>query len=154
VRTAVNNHEPVFQLLEAVVIFCRVLIEVKKRIPFEMRGLMIGNEWLIFYIKPADGLRLPLIMQWMKQTFSFRFNVRTGRRGHVWGERYWSRILPGEPPPGEGVVDWGWVEEMAKRDIPAAITYKLAWGSPRQAGGTAKMRFSFKTAPTPAAPPG
>jgi hypothetical protein len=59
---------------------------------------------LSFYIKPADGLQLPEIMQWVKQTFSVRFNIVTWRTGHVWGDRYKSEILPGEPPPG--------VEEM------------------------------------------
>jgi hypothetical protein len=61
VRTAVNNREPVFQLLEAVVLFCRVLIEARVLFPFEMRGLTIGDEWLSFYIKPADGYELPKI---------------------------------------------------------------------------------------------
>jgi REP element-mobilizing transposase RayT len=79
VRTAINNREPVFQLLEAVVLLCRVLIEAKGKFPFEMCGLIIGDEWLSFYIKPADGYELPKIMQWMKQTFSCRFNVRTRR---------------------------------------------------------------------------
>jgi hypothetical protein len=44
VRTAINNYEPVFQLVEAVVIFCRVLIEAKGKFPFEICGLTIGNE--------------------------------------------------------------------------------------------------------------
>jgi hypothetical protein len=51
-----------------------------------------------FYIKPDDGLQLPEIMQWIKQTFAVRFNVLDGRTGHIWGDRYWSLILPGEPP--------------------------------------------------------
>jgi hypothetical protein len=58
-ETAINNREPVFQLLEAVVLLCRVLIEAKGKFPFEMRGLVIGNEWLSFYIKPVDGYQLP-----------------------------------------------------------------------------------------------
>jgi hypothetical protein len=49
VRTVINNREPVFQLLEAVMLLCRVLIEAKGKFPFEMRGLVIGNEWLSFY---------------------------------------------------------------------------------------------------------
>jgi hypothetical protein len=154
VETAINNREPVFQLLEAVVLFYRVLIEARCRFPFEMRGLTIGDEWLSFYIKPADGYQLPKIMQWMKQTFSARFNVKTGRSGHVWGDRYKSEILVGEPPPGTKAVDWAWVVEMAKTKIPAAKTYELAWASPRRAGGTVKVRFSFKTDPDPANPPG
>jgi hypothetical protein len=65
VRTAINNREPVFQLLEAVVLLCRVLIEARVLFPFEMRGLVIGDEWLSFYIKPADGYQLPKITRWM-----------------------------------------------------------------------------------------
>ncbi|MDR2053669.1 MAG: hypothetical protein LBP80_09665, partial [Treponema sp.] len=56
-------------------------------------------------IKPEDGLELPEIMKWMKQTFAQRYNRWAGWIGHVWGDRYWSRILEGEPPeepPEEG----------------------------------------------------
>jgi hypothetical protein len=37
-------------------------------------------------------------MKWMKQTFAQRYNRAMGRTGHIWGDRYWSRILEGEPP--------------------------------------------------------
>jgi hypothetical protein len=65
VSTAINNREPVFQLLEAVVLLCRVLIEAKGKFPFELRGLIIGDEWLSFYIKPADGYQSPKITRLM-----------------------------------------------------------------------------------------
>jgi hypothetical protein len=51
-------------------------------------------------------------------------------------------------------VDWAAVEAMSKTKIPAAMTYEQAWGSPRLAGGTVKGRFSFKTVPVSANPPG
>jgi hypothetical protein len=44
-------------------------------------------------------------MQWVKQTFALRFNRRTARTGHVWGDRYRSRVLEGEPPKEAGEVD-------------------------------------------------
>jgi hypothetical protein len=37
-------------------------------------------------------------MKQMKQVFAQRYNALTGRSGHIWGDRYWSRILEGEPP--------------------------------------------------------
>ncbi|MDR0638870.1 MAG: hypothetical protein LBG27_08230, partial [Spirochaetaceae bacterium] len=131
VRTAVNIGEPLFWLPEAKVLLHRVLRETKERYGFEMRGIRLEGAWLTFYIKPDDGLKLPLIMQWMKQTFSARFNARTGRTGHVWGERYESDILWGGPPEGAAEVDWAAVEKSAKTKIPAAIAYTLSWGSPR-----------------------
>jgi hypothetical protein len=93
-------------------------------------------------------------MQWVKQTFSVRFNVRTGRTGHVWGDRYWSEILEGKPPVDAKEVDWAAVDAEADKEIQAAITYSLSWDSPRLAGMTEKLRFSFKTASATASPSG
>jgi hypothetical protein len=119
-----------------------------------MRGLKLENECLSFYIKPVNGLDLPKIMQWMKQTFSVRLSVLTGRTGHVWGERYDSEILPGDPPEGTGEVDWAALETSAKTKVPAAIAYTLSWGSPRSNGMTITTSFSAKNASKPASPPG
>jgi hypothetical protein len=121
-----------------------VLIEAKKRFDFELRGLVLSEAWLSFYIKPADGYQLPEIMQWMKQTFSVRFNITTWRIGHVWGDRYKSKILPGEPPPMAVAVDWKWVTMMAEKEIDAFIPYKLSWGCPRGSGKGGKPGFSPK----------
>jgi hypothetical protein len=43
-------------------------------------------------------LQLPAIMKWMKQVFAQRYNRAHEREGHIWGDRYGSRILVGEPP--------------------------------------------------------
>jgi hypothetical protein len=72
------------------------------RFPFEVRGLRIEADRISFYIKPEDGLALPAIMKQMKQVFAQRYNALTGRSGHIWGDRYWSRILEGDPPEGAG----------------------------------------------------
>jgi hypothetical protein len=55
------------------------------------------DDRLRFYIKPADGFELPKIMKWIKQVFAQRFNRLVGRIGHIWGDRYWSRVVEGEP---------------------------------------------------------
>jgi hypothetical protein len=72
--------------------------ETAVRFDFEIRALRLESYSLVFYIKPEDGLKLPLIMQWLKQTFAVRYNLLHGRTGHIWGDRYWSEILEGEPP--------------------------------------------------------
>ncbi|MDR0710039.1 MAG: hypothetical protein LBF77_08240, partial [Spirochaetaceae bacterium] len=79
-RTAINDGEPLFreqQRTEALLF--RLLFEAKKMLTFEMRGFTLEGEWLSFYVKPADGFQLPKIMQWLKQTFAVRLNLRTGR---------------------------------------------------------------------------
>jgi hypothetical protein len=71
-----------------------------------------------FYIKPANGFQLPEIMQWIKQTYACRYNVYDGRTGHIWGDRYWSKVLEGEPPEsGSGRGDCG---EIIDEESPAA----------------------------------
>ncbi|MDR0639849.1 MAG: hypothetical protein LBG27_13295 [Spirochaetaceae bacterium] len=155
VRTAVNVSEPLFRLPEAKALFLGVLRETERRYGFEMRGLRLEGARLTFYIKPDDGLKLPKIMQWMKQTFSARFNVITGRLGHVWGERYDSEIMWGGPPEGAEEVDWAAVEAFAAATpIEEILTYKLSWDSPRTNGKAKSNQLSFEAAPKPASPPG
>jgi REP element-mobilizing transposase RayT len=102
IHSGVNNREPILKASWAAALFDRVFRETMLRFPFEVRGLRIEADRISFYIKPEDGLELPAIMQWMKQVFAQRYNALTGRSGHIWGDRYWSRILEGEPPEGAG----------------------------------------------------
>ncbi|MDR2363602.1 MAG: transposase, partial [Spirochaetaceae bacterium] len=92
IRTRVNNREPLFRGRKALALFARVFRETKLRFVFEIRGLCLVDDWLTFYIKPADGLELPAIKQWLKQVFAQRYNRAEGRIGHIWGDRYGSRI--------------------------------------------------------------
>jgi hypothetical protein len=153
VSTAVNVGEPLFQLPWTEDLLCGVLRDAKGNYSFEMRGLTFKGATFSFYIKPADGKELPDIMQWVKQTFSVRFNVIVGRTGHVWGERYRSEILAGDPPEWAKEVDWEMVKEKAKTEIPADVTYELSWDSPRDEEIRLKMSTSRKKPPKPAAPP-
>jgi hypothetical protein len=137
-----------------VAIFCRVFGEVRKRFACEIRGLALVEERLSFFIRPAEGLQLPAIMQWVKQTFAVRFNRRTWRTGHVWGDRYWSRVLEGEPPEGAGEVDWEAV------DVGAEIG-EISFGncpsdgvSPSVAENPAETGFSPQTPARSPPPPG
>jgi hypothetical protein len=102
IHTAVNNREPLFRLRQALALFSRILDEARRRFVFEIRGLQLADELLAFYIKPKDGLCLPEILKWLKQTFAVRYNVMTGRSGHIWGDRYRSLIVEGEPPEKGG----------------------------------------------------
>jgi REP element-mobilizing transposase RayT len=102
--TLVNRHEQIFLDRDAVELFNRTLCETGERFPCEVRCLVIQADCVSFYIKPVDGLQLPEIMQWLKQTFAVRYNVMKGLDGHLWGDRYWSEIVDGEPPEEEIAV--------------------------------------------------
>ena len=104
IRTRINNREPLFRLHKALALFGQVFRETKLRFVFEIRGLCLEDDWLTFYIRPADGLELPVIMKWLKQVFAERYNRAEGRIGHIWGDRYGSRIVEGEAPEEETVA--------------------------------------------------
>jgi hypothetical protein len=76
-----------FRLRQALALFRRVLDDTRERFVFEMTGLRLEADLLTFYIRPEDGLGLPDILKWMKQTFAVRYNRLTGRTGHIWGDR-------------------------------------------------------------------
>jgi REP element-mobilizing transposase RayT len=98
VITAINRHESLFLDRVAVDLFNRVLREAGERFSIEVRHLVIQADRVSFYIKPADGFMLPIVMQWIKQTFACRYNAMKRLDGHVWGDRYWSKVIDGEPP--------------------------------------------------------
>jgi hypothetical protein len=101
VSTAVNNREPLFWCSRERARFKRVLDEALVLYAFVLYGLCFDGPTVSFYIKPADGLQLPEIMQWIKQTYACRYNVHDGRTGHIWGDRYWSKIVEGPPKDAE-----------------------------------------------------
>jgi hypothetical protein len=146
VRTAVNNREELFlEQLRAKAVLYRILREAKDIFTFEMRGLVLNGARLSFYIKPEDGLRLPAIMQWIKQTFAVRFNRRDGRTGLLWGNRYWSGVVEGEPPEGAGAVDWDTVEAAAEAPTAADMRRR------RKQNGV-RLHQAEKGAETPLSP--
>jgi hypothetical protein len=147
IHTQINNREPLFRLRQALALFRRVLDETKNRFVFELAGLRLEGDWLTFYIKPADGLSLPDILKWMKQTFAVRYNRLTGRIGHIWGDRYWSAILEGEPPE-EG-------EFEGKEETEAEPKARVRGGvRPRRGDMSILTGFSpFSPHPFPSPPP-
>jgi hypothetical protein len=98
VATKVNDREPMFWSKCLIWLFERVLSELSGIYAVEIRGLRFDGAAVSFYIRPADGLMLPFIMKWIKQTFAVRYNLLDERTGHLWGDRYFSEILEGEPP--------------------------------------------------------
>jgi REP element-mobilizing transposase RayT len=70
IRTRINNREPLFRRKKARAIFHQVFHEMELRFAFGIQGLSFEGDELRFYIRPEDGLELPDIMKWMKQTFA------------------------------------------------------------------------------------
>jgi hypothetical protein len=65
VSTAVNNREPLFWCARERARFKRVLDEAHVLYAFVLYDLRFDGPTVSFFIKPADGLQLPEIMQWI-----------------------------------------------------------------------------------------
>jgi hypothetical protein len=89
----------------------------------------------------------------MKQTFAVRYNRAEGRTGHIWGDRYGSGVVEGEPPEWAEWVCWGDVEAAAETRTPAGRR-RPDGVSPLGAGKAAGTRFSPKIPLRSASPPG
>jgi hypothetical protein len=134
VSTAVNNREPLFWCSRERARFKRVLDEAHVLYAFVLYGLCFDGPAVSFYIKPADGFQLPEIMQWIKQTYACRYNVYDGRTGHIWGDRYWSKIVEGPPKDAEEYV-FAPVAHPESRRVRKAV--KAGCGGVPVSGGSA-----------------
>jgi REP element-mobilizing transposase RayT len=139
VRTRINNREPLFRHGRALAIFRKVFRQTMLRFVFRIRDFHLEDDWLTFYIKPEDGLELPDIMKWMKQVFAQRYNAAAGRIGHIWGDRYWSQVMEGEPK-----------EEAAAEppENPSANGDRPRWGKKERRPGFFAI-YPFPAAPAP-----
>jgi hypothetical protein len=70
--TILNNGEMLFLLKRNRWLFRWTASEATGFYAFEIRGLRFDRAKVSFYIKPANGLQLPDIMKWIKETFGVR----------------------------------------------------------------------------------
>lgn len=89
----VNNREFLLERQAAKALLENVLIRAKERFNFESDTYVImGNHYHIM-IKPHKTENLSRIMQWIMSVYAMSYNRLSGRSGHFWGERFFSRII-------------------------------------------------------------
>ncbi|MDR1221176.1 MAG: transposase, partial [Treponema sp.] len=82
--------EPRFKSL-----FLSFVKRAKEKFHFQLWDFCIMGNHIHFLIKPGKSGTLSEIMQWIKCNFAKAWNKMNGRKGHVWGERFYSRIING-----------------------------------------------------------
>jgi REP element-mobilizing transposase RayT len=85
-------------LIRAVVklLFLAVVAMAKKKFKFKLWNFVIMGNHIHFLIKPEDGASLSRIMQYIKCNFAKMWNKMHNTKGHVWGNRFFSRIIKDE----------------------------------------------------------
>jgi putative transposase len=95
VTAKINRHEMLFAPEKDKKLFMIVIKQAKKRYRFQIRNFCIMNNHIHLLIKPSEGESLSAIMQWILSVFAIRWNKIHALSGHVWGERFFSRIING-----------------------------------------------------------
>jgi putative transposase len=67
----------------------------KAKTKFRLWDFCIMDNHIHFLIQPGTDVNLSDIMQWLKCNFAKAWNKAHGVKGHLWGERFYSRIIRG-----------------------------------------------------------
>ena len=93
VTTRANRKEMIFDSDDMKDLFLEIVKRAKKKFNFQVDNFCIMGNHIHLIIKPGDGESLSRIMQWIKGVFAMAFNRKTGLCGHVWGGRFFSKII-------------------------------------------------------------
>jgi putative transposase len=93
--TARANRKEMILADEAIkTLFLQVLKRAKKKYRFRIENFCVMGNHFHIIILPLHGESLSAIMQWIMSVFAMAFNRIKGFCGHVWGSRFFSRIIP------------------------------------------------------------
>ncbi|MDR1400150.1 MAG: transposase [Treponema sp.] len=67
--------------------------KAKLKYPFQLLNFCIMDNHIHLIIKPGKGQSLSKIMQWIKGNFARYWNKVHHTEGHLWGERFFSKII-------------------------------------------------------------
>ena len=95
VTARVNRGEKIFLVREDRDLFTDILKRAKKKFNFSIKNFCIMGNHIHLLIRPGPGESLSKIMQWLLSVFAQRWNKKYGLSGHLWGDRFFSRIISG-----------------------------------------------------------
>jgi len=95
VTAKINRGEKIFLNPEDRKLFMDVLTRAKKKFNFSLKNFCIMGNHVHLLIKPGQNESLSKIMQWLLGVFAQLWNKKHNLSGHLWGDRFFSRIILG-----------------------------------------------------------
>ena len=95
VTARINREEKIFLAREDRELFMSILKRARQKYNFSLKNFCIMGNHVHLLIKPASGESLSKIMQWLLGVFAQAWNKKHGLSGHLWGDRFFSRIIQG-----------------------------------------------------------
>jgi putative transposase len=94
VTARVNRREMILERHSMRELFLKTIRRAKEKYDFSIENFCIMGNHIHFIIQPGEGECLSSIMQWLLSVFAMRYNRIHHLWGHVWGERFYSDIIP------------------------------------------------------------
>lgn len=93
VTARANRKEMILDSRESKELFLSVVRRAKKKYAFRIENYCIMGNHFHLVIAPLKGESLSAIMRWIMSVFAMAYNRLHGYVGHVWCERFFSRII-------------------------------------------------------------
>ena len=95
VTARINRGEMIFLEKESRDLFLVILKRARKKYKFTLKNFSIMGNHIHLLIKPGRNESLSRIMQWILSVFAQYWNKKHYLSGHLWGDRFFSRVISG-----------------------------------------------------------
>lgn len=95
VTARANRREPILDPSAVKELFLEVVARAKRKYDFRLGNFCVMGNHVHFIIRPGAGECLSSIMRWILGVFAMAYNRLRGLSGHVWGQRFYSRVVSG-----------------------------------------------------------
>ena len=93
VSAKINRGEHIFEPNEIKSLFLEIVKRAMGIYNFSLKNFVIMDNHIHFIIEPLKNESLSKIMQWILFVFAMRYNKIHKITGHVWQNRFWSKII-------------------------------------------------------------
>jgi REP element-mobilizing transposase RayT len=93
VTARANRKEMILDSPRMKALFLDVIAKAKKRYSFRIENFTVMGNHFHLVIQPGRGTSLSRVMQWILSVFAQAYNRLHNLSGHVWEERFFSRII-------------------------------------------------------------
>lgn len=93
VTARANRKEMILDTSAMKELFLSVVKRAKEKYDFRLENMCIMGNHFHLIIQPIRGESLSAIMRWIMSVFAMAYNRIQGVNGHVWGCRFFSRII-------------------------------------------------------------
>jgi len=95
VTARANRKEMILNSNDMKELFLEVMRRAKAKYAFRVENFCIMGNHIHIMLRLEGGTSLSRLMQWIMSVFAMAYNRIHGLVGHVWGSRFFSRIVAG-----------------------------------------------------------